>query len=126
MHISKTSTITTTPQHNNDKRPIGISSEKNFFAEADFLADRVAIMAHGSLRCLGSSLFLKNRFGVNYYLNIELRQDANKDDIERLVKKVSFFLPEFRKLIEEICGNADLAILRSSPQVTKCTILALR
>ena len=30
--------------------------------EADFLGDRIAIMADGQLRCCGSSLFLKGRY----------------------------------------------------------------
>ena len=34
--------------------------------EADILGDRVAIMAKGSLRCLGSSLRLKQKFGAGY------------------------------------------------------------
>ncbi|KAK8955097.1 ABC transporter A family member 1 [Platanthera zijinensis] len=38
--------------------------------EADFLGDRIAIMANGHLRCCGSSLFLKNRYGVGYTLTI--------------------------------------------------------
>lgn len=38
--------------------------------EADVLGDRIAIMANGTLRCCGSSLFLKNRFGVGYTLTI--------------------------------------------------------
>ncbi len=36
--------------------------------EADLLADRKAIVSKGKLRCLGSSLFLKNRFGLGYHL----------------------------------------------------------
>lgn len=36
--------------------------------EADLLADRKAIVSQGKLRCLGSSLFLKNRFGLGYHL----------------------------------------------------------
>ncbi|XP_028556093.1 ABC transporter A family member 1 [Dendrobium catenatum] len=38
--------------------------------EADVLGDRIAIMANGGLRCCGSSLFLKNRYGVGYTLTI--------------------------------------------------------
>jgi ABC-type multidrug transport system ATPase subunit len=38
--------------------------------EADILGDRIAIMAHGQVQCCGSSLFLKNRFGVGYNLVI--------------------------------------------------------
>ena len=40
----------------------------HFMDEADILADRKAIMSKGSLRCYGSSLFLKNRFGLGYHL----------------------------------------------------------
>lgn len=36
--------------------------------EADYLGDRIAIMRHGKLLCAGSSLFLKNRFGLGYTL----------------------------------------------------------
>jgi ABC-type multidrug transport system ATPase subunit len=38
---------------------------------ADILGDRIAIMAEGQLRCLGSSLFLKKTYGVGYQLTIE-------------------------------------------------------
>ena len=38
--------------------------------EADILGDRIGIMCKGKLTCLGSPLFLKNRFGVGYNLNI--------------------------------------------------------
>ncbi|XP_078148271.1 ATP-binding cassette A1 isoform X2 [Carex rostrata] len=38
--------------------------------EADVLGDRIAILANGHLRCCGSSLFLKHRFGVGYTLTI--------------------------------------------------------
>ena len=39
--------------------------------EADILADKIAILANGRLRCVGSSLFLKKRYGVGYHLGIE-------------------------------------------------------
>ncbi|KAK7058691.1 ATP-binding cassette sub- A member 5 [Halocaridina rubra] len=40
----------------------------HFMDEADILADRKAIVSHGRLRCCGSSLFLKNKFGLGYHL----------------------------------------------------------
>lgn len=39
--------------------------------EADILGDRIAILADGRLRCVGSSLFLKQTYGVGYQLTIE-------------------------------------------------------
>ncbi|CAN1288577.1 ABC transporter A family member 1 [Linum perenne] len=38
--------------------------------EADELGDRIAIMANGSLKCCGSSLFLKHQYGVGYTLTL--------------------------------------------------------
>ena len=40
----------------------------HYMDEADILGDRIGIMTGGQLQCLGSSLFLKNRFGVGYNL----------------------------------------------------------
>ncbi|GJJ78112.1 hypothetical protein EMPS_10471 [Entomortierella parvispora] len=42
--------------------------------EADALGDRIAILSHGKLQTLGSSLFLKNRFGLGYRLSLEKRR----------------------------------------------------
>ena len=39
--------------------------------EADLLSDRIAIMAEGCLRCVGSSFFLEKTYGVGYHLTIE-------------------------------------------------------
>lgn len=42
----------------------------HYMDEADILGDRIGIMAEGQLACTGSSLFLKNRFGIGYNLVI--------------------------------------------------------
>ena len=36
--------------------------------EADLLGDRIAIMADGQLQCCGSSMFLKNIYGMQIYI----------------------------------------------------------
>jgi ABC-type multidrug transport system ATPase subunit len=59
--------------------------------EADILGDRIGIMAEGKLICLGSSLFLKNRFGVGYNLTI--------------VKSVKEENPRIEKYLKERLGN---------------------
>ena len=38
--------------------------------EADVLADRIAVMAQGELKAIGTSLFLKNNFSDGYRINI--------------------------------------------------------
>jgi ATP-binding cassette subfamily A (ABC1) protein 1 len=50
--------------------------------EADLLGDRIAIMAEGNLRCVGSSLFLKRQYGVGYHITIEKSKDAQGDSGE--------------------------------------------
>ncbi|TMW59992.1 hypothetical protein Poli38472_000034 [Pythium oligandrum] len=49
----------------------------HFMDEADILGDRIAIMAEGQLRCCGSSLFLKNRYGAGYNLTIVKEEGCN-------------------------------------------------
>jgi ATP-binding cassette subfamily A (ABC1) protein 3 len=40
----------------------------HYMDEADILGDRIAIMSDGRVKCNGTSLFLKARFGVGYNL----------------------------------------------------------
>ena len=50
----------------------------HYMQEADILGDRIGIIAKGTLTCLGTSHFLKNKFGTGYDLNI-VKSDASKD-----------------------------------------------
>ncbi|EQC39078.1 hypothetical protein SDRG_03286 [Saprolegnia diclina VS20] len=52
----------------------------HFMDEADILGDRIAIMAEGQVKCCGSSLFLKNRFGAGYNLTIVKEPTVNGDE----------------------------------------------
>jgi len=49
----------------------------HFMDEADYLADRIGIMTHGQIACLGTSLFLKERYGVGYSFVISLEQEVS-------------------------------------------------
>lgn len=50
--------------------------------EADLLSDRIAIISEGQLHCCGSPLFLKNCFGVGFYLTLVRRmKDAKKREV---------------------------------------------
>jgi ATP-binding cassette, subfamily A (ABC1), member 3 len=44
--------------------------------EADLLGDRVVVMAHGKLQVAGSSVFLKQKFGIGYNLAVEVKKTA--------------------------------------------------
>ena len=50
----------------------------HYMDEADYLGDRIAIMGEGTIRTCGSSMFLKNKFGVGYTLNIYKKKENNK------------------------------------------------
>lgn len=59
--------------------------------EADFLGDRIGIMGEGKLICCGSSVFLKNQFGVGYNLTL-VKSDTNVDStpiIDLVTKQIS-------------------------------------
>ncbi|XP_071448970.1 cholesterol transporter ABCA5-like [Hetaerina americana] len=57
----------------------------HFMDEADILADRKAVVSRGRLRCCGSSLFLKNKFGIGYHLTLVLDSNGRENAITRLV-----------------------------------------
>ncbi len=59
----------------------------HYMDEADILGDRIGIMAEGRLICLGSSLFLKNRFGVGYNLTIVKKSKEDNPRIEQYLKE---------------------------------------
>lgn len=44
--------------------------------EADYLGDRIGIMAGGKLICVGSGHYLKNKFGVGYNITF-VKKDSN-------------------------------------------------
>jgi len=56
----------------------------HYMDEADILADRKMILNKGNIRCLGSSVYLKNHFNMKYSLNI---RTENKDAVENLILK---------------------------------------
>uniref|UniRef100_A0A8B9BB63 ATP binding cassette subfamily A member 10 n=1 Tax=Anser brachyrhynchus TaxID=132585 RepID=A0A8B9BB63_9AVES len=54
-----------------------------FMDEADILADRKAFISHGRLKCVGSSLFLKKKWGIGYHLS----ESCNVESVTSLVKQ---------------------------------------
>jgi hypothetical protein len=59
-------------------------------AEADHLGDKIAILALGRLRAIGSSLHLKNQFGVGYHLNLVCNEPQ---DVPVAKQKMEEFFP---------------------------------
>ena len=54
----------------------------HYMDEADVLGDRIGIMCKGTLQCLGSSLFLKNRFGLGYRITFVKKSKKAHPDLE--------------------------------------------
>ncbi|CAI8613948.1 unnamed protein product [Vicia faba] len=98
--------------------------------EADELGDRIAIMANGSLKCCGSSLFLKHHYGVGYTLTLVKSTPAASiagDIVHRYIPtatcisevgtEISFRLPmasssTFERMFREIEGCMKKPVLR--------------
>uniref|UniRef100_A0A8B9SHJ4 ABC transporter domain-containing protein n=1 Tax=Anas platyrhynchos TaxID=8839 RepID=A0A8B9SHJ4_ANAPL len=58
-----------------------------FMDEADILADRKAFISHGRLKCVGSSLFLKKKWGIGYHLRIHVSESCDTESVTSLVKQ---------------------------------------
>ena len=99
----------------------------HFMDEADYLGDRIAIMAKGDLVTCGSSVFLKNKYGVGYNIvfvkkNIQVASEGIIKTVHRFIdnakvlsdvsSELSMQLPldrvkEFSSLFREIDGKKD-------------------
>uniref|UniRef100_A0A668ACT9 P-type phospholipid transporter n=1 Tax=Myripristis murdjan TaxID=586833 RepID=A0A668ACT9_9TELE len=70
--------------------------------EADILGDRIAIISHGKLCCVGSSLFLKNQLGTGYYLTLVKKEpEPSLSSCRNSSSTVSFTKKE------EECGSVS-------------------
>ncbi|XP_053563210.1 cholesterol transporter ABCA5 isoform X2 [Bombina bombina] len=58
--------------------------------EADILADRKAVISQGTLKCVGSSLFLKSKLGVGYCLSMDIETLC---DVSRLTELIRTHIP---------------------------------
>lgn len=69
--------------------------------EADVLSDRIGIMAKGRLRCIGTPIRLKMRFGTGFVANMNFGNNADetgnrgRENLKQLFKRVSWTGVEF-------------------------------
>jgi len=61
----------------------------HYMDEADIIADRKLILNKGTIRCMGSSIYLKNHFKMKYHLEVE--SDQSVKSIDNIVKQ---YIPE--------------------------------
>jgi ATP-binding cassette, subfamily A (ABC1), member 3 len=57
----------------------------HFMEEADSLGDRICIMSKGSITALGTSVELKNKFGVGYQLILLKQDNFDRDRTEEFL-----------------------------------------
>eukprot|EP00192_Tetraselmis_astigmatica_P020949 CAMPEP_0117674012 /NCGR_PEP_ID=MMETSP0804-20121206/14798_1 /TAXON_ID=1074897 /ORGANISM="Tetraselmis astigmatica, Strain CCMP880" /LENGTH=279 /DNA_ID=CAMNT_0005482827 /DNA_START=381 /DNA_END=1220 /DNA_ORIENTATION=- len=65
--------------------------------EADILGDRIAIMARGSLRCIGSSLRLKNKFGAGYCISVNVQPGRGSTSALNIADRASLVKDFFKR-----------------------------
>ena len=108
-----------------EKKGRTILLSTHFMDEADVLGDRIAIMAEGELKSVGSPFFLKKRFGVGYHLvcvknascettNVTNLLQTHIDDINvqtDIGTELSYLLDEkhtmkFQNMLEDLENNS--------------------
>jgi len=82
--------------------------------EAEALADRLAIQVKGRLRCLGSPMHIKSRYGVGYQLELRIPLDQGQQD--RRLERVNEFIQKLdlgAELVEQHHGRFLLQLPKS-------------
>lgn len=80
--------------------------------EADVLSDRIGIMAKGKLRCIGTSIRLKSRFGTGFVASISFSGATNgtptrEDDL------TTAKIEAVKKFFNDVCQILLLLLLNS-------------
>ncbi|XP_036612763.1 LOW QUALITY PROTEIN: ATP-binding cassette sub-family A member 10-like [Trichosurus vulpecula] len=68
-----------------------------FMDEADLLADWKVFISSGRLKCAGSSLFLKKKWGIGYHLSLHRNESC---DIERITSLIKHHIPDAKLTAE--------------------------
>ncbi|KAK1887045.1 Phospholipid-transporting ATPase ABCA1, partial [Dissostichus eleginoides] len=89
--------------------------------EADILGDRIAIISHGKLCCVGSSLFLKTQLGTGYYLTLVKRDyDLTLQSCRNSASTVSYIKKAEKE--DSVSESSSDAGLGSEPESETTTI----
>ncbi|XP_069055940.1 cholesterol transporter ABCA5 isoform X1 [Pleurodeles waltl] len=109
----------------------------HFMDEADILADRKAVISQGMLKCIGSSLFLKTKWGVGYRLSLDINKICDVEAVTSLIRghtagskllqqhehELVFTLPfkdmdKFSGLFSDLDGHSDLGVISYGVSMT--------
>ena len=81
--------------------------------EADVLCDRIGIMSKGKLKCLGSSLHLKNKFGSGFKLRINYSQK------EKALEYIHELFGQDAKPLVEFSGTTTFEIKKGNVKISQ-------
>ncbi|CAL8304542.1 unnamed protein product [Lota lota] len=117
----------------------------HYMDEADILADRKAVISHGQLKCVGSSLYLKTKWGVGYHLRMSTNEGCKTENINQLLKQyvpkakllrqrdteLTFTLPfesmgTFTGLFSELDSQSHLGVVNYGVSMTTLEDVFLR
>ena len=104
----------------NNKQGRVIILTTHYMEEADVLADRIAIIAEGKLKCCGSPMFLKTMYGSGYYLTLVASHKAvlmhNLEEIEsfvtRSIQDSSLIMNANKSLTFQLPGSQTMKFVR--------------
>ena len=74
----------------------------HYMDEADVLGDRIGIMADGKVLCLGSSLFIKNRYGAGYKLTMVKKFKTENTKIQPYLEGIFGKVEKLSEVSQEI------------------------
>ena len=75
--------------------------------EADYLGDRIGIMGEGKMVCCGSSIFLKNKFGVGY--NLTFVKETATTQGAPIINVVKKYIPN-AKILSNVAADLSLQL----------------
>lgn len=89
--------------------------------EADALAQRIGIMAKGTLRCLGSGLYLKNKFGGGFKIDVNFDAALQRTAPERVeaLKRFVLGIAPGARVEDAYMGRLTFAVQRSALRVSE-------
>ncbi len=86
--------------------------------EADALSDRIAVMNHGEVKCCGSPIFLKKKFGSGYRITLTKGDKFSVENLASLVSEVTGRpLNILSNMAKEMCFGVEEEISPKLPEL---------
>jgi len=76
--------------------------------EADILSDKIGVMVTSKLRCIGTPLHLKNKYGSGYRLTVVANKYCDSKEIETEIEKI---FPN-AKMLQNDSGSISRSLIK--------------